>query len=1499
MALMFTIATWPMAAFADVPSPKPSLKHNSKIAAHVPPPAKPPGNMHVRTGPRSVKLIVPTLSFSNPPTDLEISTARVLWEPLAPMTGQTAAGKSTTQTAAEKAAENSALANALVAFKNNREDLSPLTKFIDTYPNSRWRPAVELNLGLLQFYTGYLIEALADWQSVWERSKNEQGSPQRAIANRAMARLLVTDARLGRQDELIKYFAETKHRGFFGSDEEMVNSAREGLWQMSHMPECSFKCGPLAINSILNIGKKVPTGNPVIQKAVSTKQGTNLAQVKGWADQVGLKYQAAKRSPGAKVIVPAVMHWKVGHFAAIVGENNGRYILKDGTFDMDATLAMTPNALDAETDGYFLVPAGTLPAGWQPISDQEAKTVWGKGNSVAFDDNQMRPPACKKSPAPSGDSCPGGGCASGGASGGDGGGGGAGGGSGSSGVGGGIGALTTGMAQAYVWSMNATLNVVDTPLGYKPPIGPKMDFRVNYNNMETNQPSSFTFTNFGPDWTFNWLSYLTVNSGTQVATVRVRGGGSEVYTPNMGVYPPDLLTQAVLVSMGGGVYQRQLPDGSIEVFSQADGLGNIFMTEVIDPQGQSAYVQYDPYFRISDIKDALGQMTTVSYVSSMMGNVGFYKVASIRDPFGRLASFGYDSTTTNLTSITDVIGLVSQFAYDTSATFIVSMTTPYGTTSFNEYSISQSPNLPARGLQFGFPDGTFAVLESFINGTKTTYYWNREVAMLYPGNGNQCEQTTWLILSYSSGIEEPVPATVRPPQPQPYSTMYGPALDTAYTYPGQVLPQEADVIGSSNKPATVYNYLGQPNVILTLGGTVHPGDTLSLGVQSQPYNFGTGYLVQMGDTLSSIASGLAAAISATPDAQAIGLIGVASGPTITLNSNEVYALGFEGQTGYNPYFNNLATETVTMSSQKQTQSVNISGTVNSGDNLNLKFAGTQLSSSPQVNYLTVTGDTDTTVAAGLTAAINASSILAQYNTTATSSGPNIYVTSYLPGNLDLTSEDQGGLMFTYSVPVDTSNGYYQYQYNSIGQVTQSIDPVSRTFSYQYAANNIDLQQITETQGTDNFQIGAWTYNSQHEPLTYTDGSGQVTQYTYYMNGQLKTVTDANSDVWTYSYNSDNYLTEIQGPLSGSADVTMFSYDFYGRLYQVTDSEGYVLTYSYDNANRLTQTTYPDGTSEQIVYNNLDAVLKKDRIGRWTQDSYNSMDQLAFEIDPLGRKTQYTWCACGALASLTDPSGNTTTWQHDEQSRPILKTFPDQTTVSYSYDNSGGRLRSKTDALNQTTYYLSNPDNTPYETGYVNTVNPTGAVTYGYDPNYNRITSIAKVDWGTISYTYNPYIVPMGTPTTGGGMLATVSNNVIANSTTAYTYDVLGRTTNRQINGSANSDTWTYDAISRITAESNTLGSFAYNYVDNTPGSSKGTTRLASINYPNSQLTTFNWYGNTGDQRLQGINNFAPGPVPRSQFNYAYDSAGEITRWAQQNASYTPTQYSLGYDLAAN
>lgn len=111
----------------------------------------PPAAVKVSTGPRSVRLFKPRLAFSQHPKDLELSMARVFPEPLAPMTSAAVPG------------ENEALARALLAFKrkDNPEDLTDLTAFIVAFPHSRWRPALEVNIGLRRRECGYFSEALA------------------------------------------------------------------------------------------------------------------------------------------------------------------------------------------------------------------------------------------------------------------------------------------------------------------------------------------------------------------------------------------------------------------------------------------------------------------------------------------------------------------------------------------------------------------------------------------------------------------------------------------------------------------------------------------------------------------------------------------------------------------------------------------------------------------------------------------------------------------------------------------------------------------------------------------------------------------------------------------------------------------------------------------------------------------------------------------------------------------------------------------------------------------------------------------------------------------------------------------------------------------------------------------------------------------------------------------------------------------------------------------
>src|SRR5262249_54453037 len=161
----------------------------------------------------------------------ELSTARVLPEPLAPVSGSATPG------------ENDALAKALVAFKSRKdaEDVSVLEKFLASYPRSRWRPCLELDIGLNRFDYGYISEDLKLWESSWAKAKTETGATQKAVANRALGELILLHGRLGHMEELKRYLDEASKRRVTGSVEEQVAEGRQGLWCMEHRPEVSFR----------------------------------------------------------------------------------------------------------------------------------------------------------------------------------------------------------------------------------------------------------------------------------------------------------------------------------------------------------------------------------------------------------------------------------------------------------------------------------------------------------------------------------------------------------------------------------------------------------------------------------------------------------------------------------------------------------------------------------------------------------------------------------------------------------------------------------------------------------------------------------------------------------------------------------------------------------------------------------------------------------------------------------------------------------------------------------------------------------------------------------------------------------------------------------------------------------------------------------------------------------------------------------------------------------
>lgn len=304
--------------------------------------------------------------FSLAPTDAEISRVRTFGEPLVPI-GATTAG------------DNRDLADALLGFVRGAdpEETRPLVEYLAEHPRSAWRASLLTNLGSLYRRTGHISKALNAWSAAWHSSKAEEGPRGRAVADRAVSEMAALYAGLGHCAQLEALLHEIEGRDVRGSAQERITAARHGLGLMREMPEETFACGPRALEQILRqeARSRGTTEAAIDMRATaSVPLGTTLVSLNSLAKALGLEMQMAKRIPGAPVLVPSVVQWEAGPFAALLEEQRGRFRVYDSS--LGENLWLSPKALDEEASGYFLVPKGPLPAGWRSVDAQEGERVW-------------------------------------------------------------------------------------------------------------------------------------------------------------------------------------------------------------------------------------------------------------------------------------------------------------------------------------------------------------------------------------------------------------------------------------------------------------------------------------------------------------------------------------------------------------------------------------------------------------------------------------------------------------------------------------------------------------------------------------------------------------------------------------------------------------------------------------------------------------------------------------------------------------------------------------------------------------------------------------------------------------------------------------------------------------------------------------------------------------------------------------------------------------------
>lgn len=413
---------------------------------------------------------------------------------------------------------------------------------------------------------------------------------------------------------------------------------------------------------------------------------------------------------------------------------------------------------------------------------------------------------------------------------------------------------------------------------------------------------------------------------------------------------------------------------------------------------------------------------------------------------------------------------------------------------------------------------------------------------------------------------------------------------------------------------------------------------------------------------------------------------------------------------------------------------------------------------------------------------------------------------------------------------------YRYERDAHGQLTATVDPMSRRAEIGYDAEG-RIERVTALAGTPKARSAHMGYHPDGRLASVTDALNRTTSFDY-TGSCLSKVTSALGKSASFQCNAVGQIVSVTDPLQ---HTTHFEYDG-NELVKVTDHLGRYVGYRYDALGRL--------------------IATRDMEGNVVRTQYDAMDRVAKVFDAYDRAiAEYGYDNNDNLLAVQLANGNGVIYGYDQRDRLETRTDALDQVESWTY-YPGDQLKTYTDRKQQITRFaydaLGRPSVTTYHDG--------STATASYDAG-DRLRSVVDTSAGDLSWDYDDY--------------DQLTRETSAQGQVSYDYDAVGRRREMTAAGQAKVEYLFDDGdrLRRITQGSEVV-SFDYDDAD----------RLYQTTLPNGIKAG---YAYNEVNQLTGIAWLKPDNSPLGDLGYGYDAIGRLVAQTGSFASQALPQASGG------